>query len=115
MSAIRTIVYPVKDLERAKARFTALVGREPSQDSPYYVGYSLDGQDVGLDPNGHRYGVPGPVVYWQVADIRASLAELLGEGGTLLDDVKDVGGGRLIAVLTDAEGNTVGLLQDPPA
>jgi len=115
MSAIRTIVYPVKDLDRAKARFTALTGTEPAQDSPYYVGFSLEGQDVGLDPNGHRFGVPGPVVYWQVADIRSTLAELVAEGGTLLEDVKDVGGGRLIAALTDVEGNTVGLLQDPPA
>jgi predicted enzyme related to lactoylglutathione lyase len=112
-AGIRSIIYPVKDLEAAKTRFTALTGREPAQDSPYYVGFSLDGLDVGLDPNGHRFGVAGPVVYWHVADIRSSLAEYLADGGTLLDDVKDVGGGMLVAVLTDADGNTIGLSQEP--
>jgi hypothetical protein len=29
------------------------------------------------------------------------------------EDVKDVGGGRLIASVKDADGNLIGLLQDP--
>jgi hypothetical protein len=34
-------------------------------------------------------------------------------GAELLRDVRDVGGGRLIASVKDADGNLVGLLQDP--
>ncbi|GAA3582050.1 VOC family protein [Streptomyces osmaniensis] len=112
-AGINTIIYPVKDLARAKALFGALLGTEPYADEPYYVGYKDAGQDVGLDPNGHAKGMTGPVPYWHVADIRASYAALLEAGAESLQDVHDVGGGRLIASVKDADGNLVGMLQDP--
>ncbi|ELS50719.1 VOC family protein [Streptomyces viridochromogenes] len=112
-AGLDTIIYPVKDLDRAKALFTALLGTEPYADEPYYVGFKDAGQDVGLDPHGHAKGMTGPVPYWHVADIRATLAALLEAGAEPLQDVRDVGGGRLIASVKDADGNLVGLLQDP--
>ncbi|GAB2728636.1 VOC family protein [Streptomyces bullii] len=114
-AGLKTIIYPVKDLGRAKALFSALLGVEPYADVPYYVGFKDAGQDVGLDPNGHAKGMTGPVPYWHVSDIRASLAALTEAGAEPLQDVQDVGGGRLIAFVRDADGNLVGLLQDPPA
>lgn len=111
-AGLRTIVYPVKDLDRAKALFRALLEVEPYADEPYYVGFKDAGQDVGLDPNGHAQGMTGPVPYWHVDDIRARLAALLEAGAELLQDVRDVGGGRLIASVKDADGNLVGLVQD---
>ncbi|MFE6175617.1 VOC family protein [Streptomyces sp. NPDC056464] len=112
-AGVNTIIYPVKDLDRAKALFSALLATEPYADEPYYVGYKDAGQDVGLDPNGHAKGMTGPVPYWHVADIRATHAALLKAGAESLQDVDDVGGGRLIASVKDADGNLVGLLQDP--
>ncbi|MGC9539102.1 VOC family protein [Streptomyces sp. UG1] len=112
-AGVSTIIYPVKDLDRAKALFGALLGTEPYADEPYYVGYKDAGQDVGLDPNGHAKGMTGPVPYWHVADIRATRAALLQAGAESLQDVHDVGGGRLIASVKDADGNLLGLLQDP--
>jgi predicted enzyme related to lactoylglutathione lyase len=114
-AGLKTIIYPVKDLARAKALFGALLEAEPYADEPYYVGYKDAGQDVGLDPNGHAKGMTGPVPFWHVSDLRARLAALLGAGAELLQDVQDVGGGRLIASVKDADGNLVGLLQDPVA
>jgi predicted enzyme related to lactoylglutathione lyase len=95
--------------------FTALLGAEPESDQPYYVGFSVGGQQIGLDPNGHRTGMTGPVAYWHVDDIAGSLEALVDAGATVKQDAKDVGGGRLIATLTDADGNPIGLLQDPRA
>ncbi|MGP4006116.1 VOC family protein [Streptomyces sp. 4N124] len=112
-AGVNTIIYPVKDITRAKALFSALLEVEPYADEPYYVGFKAAGQDVGLDPNGHAKGMTGPVPYWTVTDIRSRLAALLDAGAELLQDVKDVGGGRLIAFVKDADGNLVGLLQDP--
>jgi predicted enzyme related to lactoylglutathione lyase len=109
---LKTIVYPVKDLDRAKALFSALLEVEPYADEAYYVGFKDAGQDVGLDPNGHAQGMTGPVPYWHVGDIRGRLAALLEAGAELLQDVRDVGGGRLIASVKDADGNHVGLVQD---
>jgi predicted enzyme related to lactoylglutathione lyase len=111
-AGLKTIIYPVKDLDRAKALFSALLQVEPYADEPYYVGFKDAGQDVGLDPNGHAKGMTGPVPYWHVEDIRTRLAALLEAGAELLQDVHDVGGGRLIASAKDADGNLVGLVQD---
>lgn len=111
-TGLKTIVYPVKDLARAKSLFGALLQVEPYADEPYYVGYKAAGQDVGLDPNGHGKGMTGPVPYWHVDDIRGRLAALLEAGGELLQDAQDVGGGRMIASVKDADGNLVGLIQD---
>jgi predicted enzyme related to lactoylglutathione lyase len=111
-AGLKTIVYPVKDLARAKQLFGALLEIEPYADESYYVGYKDAGQDVGLDPNGHAKGMTGPVPYWHVSDIRGRLAALLAAGAELLQDVQDVGGGRLIASVKDADGNLVGLVQD---
>jgi predicted enzyme related to lactoylglutathione lyase len=34
-------------------------------------------------------------------------------GAQLQQEIKDVGGGRLIATVNDTDGNIIGLLQDP--
>ena len=109
---IMTMIYPVKDLARAKTMYGMLAGATPTSDSPYYVGFRVGEQEIGLDPNGHKNGLTGPVGYWHVGDIRKSLRRLLDAGAIVVQDVRDVGGGRLIAVAKDADGNAIGLLQD---
>ncbi|MEU4494252.1 glyoxalase [Streptomyces sp. NBC_00210] len=108
---IKTVIYPVRDLAKAKALFTELLGVEPIMDEAYYVGYRVAGQDVGLDPNGHSKGMTGPVGYWHVDDIRASVKALIDAGAEEQQEVQDVGGGKLTAVVKDADGNIIGLLQ----
>ena len=110
---LRTIIFPVKDLDAAKALFGALLGVAPSSDSPYYVGFDADGQQVGLDPNGHGKGMTGPVGYWHVDDIEGTLGRLLDAGAEIQQEISDVGGGRRIATVKDADGNVIGILQDP--
>lgn len=92
-AGLKTIIYPVKDIARAKALFSALLEVEPYADEPYYVGFKEAGQDVGLDPSGHAKGMTGPVPYWHVSDIRGRLAALVDAGAEMLQDVQDVGGG----------------------
>jgi predicted enzyme related to lactoylglutathione lyase len=55
----------------------------------------------------------GPVGYWQVNDIQKSLQLLLDTGAQTQQEVQDVGGGKLIASVKDADGNIIGLLQLP--
>ncbi|MPZ80442.1 MAG: glyoxalase [Actinophytocola sp.] len=107
----KTIIYPVSDLEKAKAVFGALLGVEPEMDQPYYVGYKVAGQDIGLDPNGHKKGMTGPITYLHVDDIKATRQALLDASATPNDDIKDVGGGRLVGSVKDADGNVIGLIQ----
>lgn len=109
--SMQTVIYPVKDLAQAKTVFAGLLGVEPLMDAPYYVGYRVGGVDVGLDPGGHSQGMTGPVAYWTVDDIEATLQRLLDAGAETQQPVRDVGGGKLVAIVTDAEGNAIGLIQ----
>ena len=104
-------IYPVKDLAKAKTLYSELLGVEPYMDEAYYVGFNVEGQDVGLDPNGHRQGMTGPVGYWHVDDIKRSVKALLDAGAEAQQEVKDVGGGKLIVSVKDADGNVIGLIQ----
>ena len=110
---VRTIIYPVRDLTAAKVVYGRLLGTEPVMDQPYYVGYRIGGQDIGLDPNGRSQGMTGPVPYWHVQDIRASLEALLDAGASAQQGITDVGGGKLVSSVTDADGNVIGLVQEP--
>jgi predicted enzyme related to lactoylglutathione lyase len=107
---IRTVLHPVSDLQAAKAVYTALLGVPPQADSPYYVGYEAEGQQIGLVPGAQ--GMTSPVAYWHVPDIQAKLAEVTAAGATVNEAAHDVGGGRLVATVSDPDGNILGLLQD---
>jgi len=107
---VKTIIYPVKDLAKAKALFQKLLGIEPSQDAAFYVGFKVGDQHIGLDPSGHQHGM---TPYYHVDDIQQSLQALLDGGAQSVQAVKDVGGGRLIATVKDPDGNIIGLIQDP--
>jgi predicted enzyme related to lactoylglutathione lyase len=110
-SGLKSVIYPVKDLAQAKTLYGKWLGVEPAMDEAYYVGFHVDGLDIGLDPNGHSQGMTGPVSYWHVDDITQRLKLLLASGAVMQQEVKDVGGGNLIASVRDADGNSIGLFQ----
>ena len=109
---IKTVLHPVSDLAKAKAVYAALLGMQPQTDSPYYVGFEAEGQQIGLVPNGGPQSMTSPVAYWHVPDIESKLAEVTAAGATAKEAAHDVGGGRLVATVTDPDGNVLGLLQD---
>jgi predicted enzyme related to lactoylglutathione lyase len=109
---VKTILHPVSDLAAAKAVYTALLGIEPQADAPYYVGYDVAGQQIGLVPGGGPQGMTSPVAYWHVPDIEAKLAEVTAAGASAKEPPRDVGGGRLVATFADPDGNVLGLIQD---
>jgi predicted enzyme related to lactoylglutathione lyase len=108
---VKTIIIPVRDLAGAKALYGTVLGVEPYADEPYYVGFRVGDQEIGLDPNGHNHGMTGPVGYHNVDDVVASLRQAVNAGWRTRQDVKDVGGGGLAAIVEDADGNVLGLLQ----
>jgi predicted enzyme related to lactoylglutathione lyase len=109
---IKTVLYPVSDLAAAKEVYAALLGVPPQADAAYYVGFEAAGQHIGLLPGGGPQGYTSPVPFWHVPDIEAKLAEVTAAGATLKEPAHDVGGGRLVATVTDPDGNVLGLLQD---
>ncbi|MFD0556536.1 VOC family protein [Stackebrandtia endophytica] len=112
VEGVKTILHPVSDLATAKPVYTALLGVQPQVDAPYYVGFDVAGQHIGLVPDGGPDGMTAPVAYWHVADIEAKLTELTAAGATVGQPARDVGAGRLTAVVIDLDGNSLGLIQD---
>ena len=102
---IKLLVYPVKDVEKAKAFYGKFLHTESYVASAYYVGYRVGDQEVGLDPNSKV----GPIAYTDVKDITSSLQAMIEVGAEIVQNVKDVGGGLLIAQVKDADGNVIGL------
>ncbi len=106
---IKTIIYPVKDISQAKALFGKLLGVEPYADQPYYVGFKIGDQDIGLVPNSHEAGM---TAFYHVDEIKDSLQILVDGGAEIIQDIRNVGGGRLIASVKDKDSNIIGLIQN---
>ena len=104
-AAIRSLVIPVSDIEAAKALYSTLLG-EPHTDQPYYVGYNVDGFEVALAPGDAS---AGPVAYADVEDLDATRERLLAAGATERDAPRQVAPEARVCVLTDADGNPIGL------
>ena len=105
---IKTVLYPVKDINQSKTVFRKLLGVEPYADQPYYVGFKVNDQDIGLVPNSPEAGM---TAFYHVDDIKNSLQILLDAGAAIIQDIKNVGGGRLIASAKDKDDNIIGLVQ----
>jgi hypothetical protein len=110
MNKVSLIVYPGNELASTKQIFSKFLGVEPYVDGPYYVGYKVGDMEIGLDPNAQN---AEPVTYIDVADIRSSLQEMIALGATLLQDVKDVASGLLVASVKDKNGNILGFRLNP--
>jgi predicted enzyme related to lactoylglutathione lyase len=112
---LRTVIYHVPDLERAKAWYSAAFGIQPYFDEAFYVGFNIGGYELGLDPSteGIPPGPGGTVAYWGVRDIEAAVRHFTQDGARLEAAVQDVGGDIRVATVADPFGNLVGLIENP--
>lgn len=108
-TGIKIILYPVKDINQSKTVFRKFLGVDPYADQPYYVGFKINEQDIGLVPNNPEGGV---AAFYNVDDIKNSLQILLDGGAEIIQNIKNVGGERLIASVKDKDGNIIGLVQN---
>ena len=109
----KTVLYPVQDLDGATDLFGVLFGAGPHVESPYYVGFSVDGTEIGLIPAGADSDLTGPLPYFDVDDVQSTIAALAAAGATVVQEPTDVGGGLLVAKVVDRDANTIGLRQTP--
>ncbi len=112
---LRTVVYHVPDIDRAKAWYSSVLGIEPYFDQPFYVGFNVGGYELGLDPDPDS-GSPGPGgtgAYWGVADAAAAHSRIVELGGKEHGGVRDVGEGIRVAQLEDPFGNLFGVIENP--
>ena len=53
----------------------------------------------------------GATPFWDVDDVADAVAALTAAGATVVEAAHDVGGGLLVAIVKDSDGNMIGLRQ----
>lgn len=113
LTGLASVIYPSNDLEADKAFWCAALGVAPYFDQPFYVGFTVDGRELGLDPNAAEEGLTYPVAHWAAEDLSGARDALQASGATLNGDIRDIGQGVLMATMRDRAGNIFGLIQRP--
>jgi predicted enzyme related to lactoylglutathione lyase len=110
---LRTVIYHVSDLAAAKDWYTEITGVKPYFDEPYYVGFDINGCELGLDPDTNHSGSgKGAVAYWKVENIAAAVAKCIATGASVDSEIQNVGGTIQVAIIKDPFGNYVGLISE---
>jgi predicted enzyme related to lactoylglutathione lyase len=112
---LRTVIYKVTDLAKAKAWYSEAFGITPYFDEPFYVGFEVGGYELGLDPDVSRQqpGAGGSVAYWGVRDLAETLARLRERNVNVTAPLQEVGEGIKVAAVSDPFGNRIGLIENP--
>ena len=112
---LRTAVYYVPDMDRAKAWYRSVLGIDPYFDQPFYVGFNVGGFELGLHPSGdgNTPGSGGAVPYWGVERMTVAWPRLLGLGAVAVSAPQDVGEGIQVATVKDPFGNLLGIIENP--
>jgi predicted enzyme related to lactoylglutathione lyase len=111
---LRTAIYSVNDLDAAKKWYASVLGFPPYFDQPFYVGFSVGGFELGLNPDmsGVTFG-SNAIAYWGVSDAKETYKRLLELGAKKHQDVMDVGEGILVGTVLDPFGNVFGVIENP--
>jgi predicted enzyme related to lactoylglutathione lyase len=115
IKGLRTTIYKVNDIAKAKAWYSKVFGLEPYFDEPFYVGFNVSGFELGLQPDETipSSKTAGVVTYWGVDDAHHSYQRLLDLGATEFEKPTDVGGDIIVAAVKDPWGNVVGVIYNP--
>jgi predicted enzyme related to lactoylglutathione lyase len=113
LRSLRTCIYQVYDLALAKEFYSQALGKDPYFDEPYYVGFEVDGHELGLDPDVSKRppGGSGVIGYWRVEDINAAWQHLTTIGATSIELPHSVGMDLQVSIVADPFGNYIGLIQ----
>lgn len=111
---LRTVIYHVPDVDKAKAWYSTAFGMQPYFDEPFYVGFNVGGYELGLHPdmNGVTFG-NNAVAYWGVANIGDAMAHMAKSGAVRRSEPMDVGEGIKVATVADPWGNVIGIIENP--
>ena len=114
ITGLYTAIYQVEDIAKAKLWYASLLEQQPYFDEPFYVGFNVAGYELGLMPVADaKNKTKGCVAYWGVKNIEAAATALQSRGHKLFENITDVGGGIKTATLLDADGNIIGLIENP--
>ncbi|MCP4459665.1 MAG: VOC family protein [Cytophagales bacterium] len=114
---LRTTIYRVPDLQKAKEWYTDVFQTQPYFDEPFYIGFNISGYELGLYPEGDEpigekrtHGVES---YWGVENVEKEYARFLSLGATKHTSPRNVGGEIVVSCVLDPWNNVIGLIYNP--
>ena len=112
LNKIRSVIYHTTNLNEAKEWYKKVTNTEPYFDEPFYVGFDINGYELGLDPDGSHF-TPGnhSISYWAVDDVLIASEKLVTSGALLIQQKTNVGGTIEVAIVEDPFGNRIGLIE----
>lgn len=112
---LRTTIYKVADLNRAKEWYSEAFQIAPYFDEAFYIGFNICGYELGLlpeeTPSDHK--AESVLSYWGVENIDAAYQHFLGLGASEHEAPNNVGGELMVASVKDPWDNIVGLIYNP--
>ena len=112
LQKLRTVIYHVADLAAAKEWYIKATGIQPYFDEPFYVGFDINGNELGLDPSMENITAGNHTEsYWAVESAAKAVEKFVGLGATVVQDVTNVGGTIHVAIVADPFGNHIGFIE----
>jgi lactoylglutathione lyase len=109
---LRTCIFKVNDLTKAKEWYTKVLGFSPYFDETFYVGFDVGGYELGLQPIENEALIIGNNIniYWGVANVQNAYDSLMHLGAQHYEPANEVGDGIITATVKDPWGNLFGLI-----
>lgn len=116
ITGVRQIAVTVQDVERATAFYRDVLGLEHLFSIPGAAFFDCGGVRLYLALPEEEVGAAASILYFQVADLEASVARLVEGGGTLVREpqltAKMEDHDMWLAFFRDSEGNLMSLLSE---
>lgn len=112
MLGLRTTIYKVSDLQKAKDWYAKAFQTKPYFDEPFYVGFNIQGYELGLLPDASEKG-DNVMSYWGVEQIQETYEHLLSLGASPHEAPHNVGGEIEVASVKDPWDNIIGIIYNP--
>ena len=115
MLGLRTTIYKVANLDKAKEWYTKAFETKQYFDEPFYVGFNVGGYKLGLMPeeNSPNEKPESVLTYWGVNDIHKTYRRLIELGATEHERPKNVGGELMVATVKCPWNNIIGIIYNP--
>lgn len=112
---LRTVIYKVGDMEKAKEWYSRAFEKQAYFDEPFYIGFNVGGYELGLQPEETpAQSKPESVLtYWGVEDIEAVFTHFVERGARVHEAPHSVGDPLKVATVFDPWDNLIGFIYNP--
>ena len=112
---LRTAIYKVPDIEKAKKWYTDAFVTEPYFDMPFYVGFNIAGYELGLQPDekSDTHKSENVEMYWGVNNVEESYNRFIALGASAHQPPQNVGEEIIVATVKDPWNNIIGIIYNP--